>query len=248
MRRAGWDGLLMALALVHGGLLAVWPSIWFIALGMWWNANTISHNFIHSPFFRSRTCNAVFSAYLSMLLGVPQTLWRIRHLAHHAEISSDRSPPGRCLKPVAADVRRRIILGEKAELSASSRWRLRILKRGLNIQLANELTLLLSLWGALAGWAPDFLLKTYLPGLALGLCLCQLQGHYEHVRGTVSHYGWLYNFLFFNDGYHVEHHLRPSEHWRQLPKRKQCGSRSSRWPAVLRFVEVLGLDSRRVQQ
>jgi hypothetical protein len=38
-----------------------------IAAGLWWNANTISHNFIHRP-FRSRALNLIFSIYLSVLL------------------------------------------------------------------------------------------------------------------------------------------------------------------------------------
>src|SRR5436190_11086717 len=45
-RRSRWDALFLALALVHGALLVLWPSLWLIGLGMWWNANTISHNFI----------------------------------------------------------------------------------------------------------------------------------------------------------------------------------------------------------
>jgi hypothetical protein len=56
----------------------------FIALGVWWNANTIAHHFIHRPFFRHRLANQAFGALLSVLLGFPQSLWRDRHLAHHA--------------------------------------------------------------------------------------------------------------------------------------------------------------------
>src|SRR5262245_64121287 len=82
-RWAQWEALLIALALVHGGLLLAWPSIAFIAIGLWWNANTIAHNFIHRPFFRARALNTAFSCYLSLLLGFPQSLWRARHLAHH---------------------------------------------------------------------------------------------------------------------------------------------------------------------
>jgi hypothetical protein len=86
-RAAQWDALFVALAGVHAVVLSAWPSIPAIALGLWWNSNTIAHNFIHRPFFRSRLANACFSAYLSVLLGIPQTLWRERHLAHHAEAS-----------------------------------------------------------------------------------------------------------------------------------------------------------------
>src|SRR5262245_800640 len=54
-----------------------------IAIGVWWNANTVSHLFIHRPFFRRRAANAAFAALLTALLGFPQSLWRDRHLAHH---------------------------------------------------------------------------------------------------------------------------------------------------------------------
>src|SRR5262245_26355595 len=86
LRHSPWDTVLIALALLHGLVLWAAPSIWLIAVGLWWSANTISHNFIHRPFFALRAANALFSAYLSLLLGIPQTLWRDRHLAHHAEV------------------------------------------------------------------------------------------------------------------------------------------------------------------
>jgi hypothetical protein len=78
------DAPLLALAGLHGLFLAAWPTLPVIGVGVWWNSNTIAHNFIHRPFFRARSANLLFSAYLSVLLGIPQTLWRDRHLAHHA--------------------------------------------------------------------------------------------------------------------------------------------------------------------
>jgi hypothetical protein len=77
------DAGLVALAALHATILLVWPVAPLIALGVWWNSNTIAHNFIHRPFFRSAGMNRAFSAALSVLLGIPQTLWRDRHLAHH---------------------------------------------------------------------------------------------------------------------------------------------------------------------
>jgi len=65
----------------------------FIALGVWWNANTIAHHFIHRPFFKSRLANHAAAAGLSLLLGFPQSLWRDRHLAHHAGGRLRRSGP-----------------------------------------------------------------------------------------------------------------------------------------------------------
>src|SRR6185295_1722079 len=84
LRHSRWDALLIGLSFMHGGLLLTAPSIPLIAVGLWWNSNTVSHNFIHLPFFRSAACNRLYSMYLTALLGFPQTLWRERHLAHHS--------------------------------------------------------------------------------------------------------------------------------------------------------------------
>jgi len=203
-RWARWEALLIGLALAHGGLLLARPSITFIAIGLWWNANTISHNFIHRPFFRTRALNAAFSCYLSLLLGFPQSLWRARHLAHHL-----------------------------AQDDARNRIELRLAPLDFGSALA--------LWGAMLVFAPRFTLTVYLPGYLFGLGLCCLQGHYEHARGTVSHYGWLYNLLFFNDGYHIEHHAHPGMHWRELRKERRIETRSSRYPAVIRWLECVNL-------
>src|ERR1700728_1887478 len=80
------DASLVALAALHAAILVVWPVVPLIAVGVWWNSNTIAHNLIHRPFFVATVMNRLFSAALSVLLGVPQTLWRDRHLAHHAGI------------------------------------------------------------------------------------------------------------------------------------------------------------------
>jgi hypothetical protein len=99
-----------------------------------------------------------------------------------------------------------------------------------------------ALWAALALQAPWFLLTVYAPGYLGGLALCWLHGYYEHERGTVSHHGRLYNLLFFNDGYHIEHHLHPDEHWTRLPVHSEDVTTLSRWPAVLRWLDLLNLD------
>jgi hypothetical protein len=205
LRHSSWDAVLIGLALAHGALLVLMPSVPLIALGLWWNANTISHNFIHLPFFHSRAANVLFAGYLSLLLGFPQSLWAARHLAHH------RGEPFRW-QPV-----RRAWLAQGA--------------------------LVLAFWAILLVLVPKFFLTVYLPGWLLGLGLCQLQGRFEHAGGTVSHYGWLYNWLFFNDGYHVEHHARPARHWTALPhSREALDHNTSQWPAILRWLEHVSLD------
>jgi hypothetical protein len=192
----------VGLSIGHAAALLTMTSVPLVAIGLWWNANTIAHNFIHRPFFRARAANRVFSAFLSLLLGVPQTVWRERHLAHHAD------------RPV------RIRL---------TPW------------VAAETMLILAAWTVAAAAVPATFLFVYLPGWTLGLALCSLQGYYEHARGTTSHYGRVYNLIFFNDGYHVEHHARPGEHWSQLPQRRALG-RASRFPPVLRWLDAFSLD------
>ena len=214
LRDSSGDGLLLALSVVHAALLLFVPSIPLIALGLWWNANTIAHNFIHRPFFRSSAANRTFSAYLSLVLGVPQSLWRERHLRHHAETA-------------------------RAAHSLHSNLKARPL---IDSRVFVETALVLALWTGLGILWPRFFFLIYLPGWSLGLALCQLQGHFEHARGTTSHYGWLYNVLFFNDGYHVEHHERPGAHWRELRPGIRAGGRTSRWPPVLRWLEVVNLE------
>jgi hypothetical protein len=203
LRHSPWDALLVVLAAAHGAVLLAAPCLAVVAVGVWWGSNTIAHNFIHRPFFRSRVLDALFALYLSVLLGIPQSIWRDRHLAHHAGVS----------------------------------WRLKPTR-----QMAAEVLLVLGLWAALATFQGTFFLTGYLPGYALGLGLCWLQGYYEHARGTTSHYGLLYNLLFFNDGYHVEHHARPGAHWTELRKQAAGDAPVSRWPAVLRWLDALSLE------
>jgi hypothetical protein len=203
------NALFVALSIGHAGALIALPSVPLIAIGLWWNANTIAHNFIHRPFFRARPLNRAYSAFLSLMLGVPQSLWRDRHLAHHAGV------------PVRLRVR---------------------------LDAGVEIALLAALWTTLALVAPRFFVAVYLPGVAIGLTLCQLQGFFEHAGGTTSHYGRLYNFLFFNDGYHVEHHARPGAHWSQLRSCAAPDARRSRWPPVLRWLDYLPVNLERLER
>ena len=68
----------------------VWPVA--VAIGVWWTANTVSHAFIHRPFFRRRAANICASACLTLVMGVPLPLWRERHLAHHAGVAHALRP------------------------------------------------------------------------------------------------------------------------------------------------------------
>ncbi|MCY0987385.1 fatty acid desaturase [Nannocystis sp. ILAH1] len=93
----------------------------------------------------------------------------------------------------------------------------------------------------LAAVLPDMFFGAVLPGWLLGLGLCQLQGRGEHLHGQatgISHYGRLYNLLWFNDGYHAEHHARPGAHWTTLPALRVTEAVSSGRAPVLRGLAI----------
>ncbi|MBL8899448.1 MAG: fatty acid desaturase [Planctomycetes bacterium] len=198
-QRASDRPLVIAL-LAHAAFLLCAPPWWGIALAFWWNANAVAHPFVHRPFFAAPRANALWSLASSLVLLVPQELWRQRHLAHHA---------GR---------------------AARVRW---------NARLRRESAALAASAALLAFVRPDWLLWHVAPGLGVGLALCALHGHYEHARGTTNWRSRLGNRLFFNDGYHAEHHAHPRAHWSALPRLAQDGVPCSRWPAALRWMEAL---------
>jgi fatty acid desaturase len=233
-RHSNRDAVLPALALLQGALAPLLlrappAACWvLIAVALWWNSNTISHIHLHNPLFRARWLSRLFSLYLTLLLAVPQELWRERHLWHHAGEPAHRGyhPLVRGCEPVGA--RRR-------PLSRYGRL---------------EIALVALSWGILLLSSPGFFLGSYLPGYLLGMGLCLLQGHYEHAgldlaaAPGISYYGALYNLIWFNDGYHAEHHRHPGEHWSRLPVRRAAapvGVRlESPLPPVLRWLSQVG--------
>ncbi len=197
------DRALLALTGLHAAVLAMAPPWPVLGALLWWNANVLSHQHVHRRLFYSRHHDALFSAWLSLLLGLPQRWWRAQHLAHHAQ----------------------------------TRARVRF-EAGFGAELA----LVALLWGGLAALAPAFLWSSYLPGFAFGLGLCGVHGFFEHHGGTTSCYGRVWNLLFCNDGYHVEHHAHPQLPSADLPHVREPAARASRWPPVLRWLDLRPLD------
>ena len=181
----------LELALVVGVLRVGFQS-WSLTLGLAPIAgailchvlNTTAHVHLHRPLFVPPLANRAFSIALSLCTAVPQSVWRARHLAHHA---------GRPVRGLAG-LRQR-----PAETVAAA---------------ASFAIAALAGPQAAAGWVL---------ALAWGLGLAQLQGRMEHVGGQsagVSYYGRAYNWIWFNDGYHVEHHRALRMHWADLPSQR----------------------------
>ncbi|MCC6624577.1 MAG: fatty acid desaturase [Deltaproteobacteria bacterium] len=215
MTRVAADRRVLAAAALHGALVLALVSAQasgplvalLLALLMAWGANTVAHIHLHTPLFASPRPNRALSLYLTALLGFPQSVWRHRHLRHHAGGRADRvpAPPARTL--------------------------------------AVELGVIALVVVTLTALAPAFALGAWLPAIGMGLLLCSLQGRMEHARGEalgISCYGRLHNGLWFNDGFHVEHHRWPGLHWSELPRRRLASAPTSRLPPWLRPFAELG--------
>src|SRR5947208_11784409 len=93
----------------------------------------------------------------------------------------------------------------------------------------------------------------YLPSYYLGWVLSYAQGYWEHYdakpgdyyANSVSSYHRLYNLLWFNNGYHAEHHFRPKLHWTKMrefhekieDEQRRAGVRVIKPPHALGFLD-----------
>src|SRR5262249_31669145 len=59
-----------------------------------WNVQSISHNFIHNPFFTNEWLNRAFSVLESVAIGIPQTIYYHYHMNHHWGDNDAKGPDG----------------------------------------------------------------------------------------------------------------------------------------------------------
>jgi fatty acid desaturase len=249
---SAWDALPATLAVVQlalvGVLYAAWPGLTWPARVGWlalyafsvgWNLNSIAHNFIHNPFFRSERLNRAMSLVISLALLSPQTMYRYVHLKHHAGNADRPDASGATIDPLSIYQHGRDGLPE----GMLSYVFLEFFRGDSPFELARRIgekrprearQALVEFWAVMAvyGAALAFGLLTarwtFVPlvavGSYLGQCLSNLNGYYEHLGGDpdkpiawgVSTYGRLYNWVFLYNGYHAEHHYRPKVHWTKM--------------------------------
>ncbi len=198
------------------------------------NFQCTGHNFVHNPFFSSTWLNRVFSVINTLALGIPQTLYKYHHYNHHAHNNdvperygqtSDGSsiyrygnPPGKVeplwryalLGPLRADI---LPLWHEAR-TRNRHW----------LMLTEALALLLFVVAIFTiDWRYGiFYIVVMYAGQALALAENYLE-HYlapntSRMDDSVSAYAGWYNRIWFNNGYHQEHHYRPGVHWTRVPE------------------------------
>lgn len=275
-RYSAWDAIPAALVFLQLALILVffvaWPQLsWgerFIcaclyALGIGWNLDSVSHNFVHNPFFAFEPLNRLTSFVFTFALGTPQTMYNYVHMRHHAGNSDRIGADGATVDPISlyqygAD--------GKVEPALSyiflQFWRddgpftvaraIRARRPAQARQALEEFWAMIALYALLAAINWQFVLFLA-PFYYLGQCMSFLIAWYEHAGANpdlpiatgVSAYGRAYNWLFMNNGFHAEHHHRPKAHWttmhavREETREAQAaaGVRTLKWAHVLGFLD-----------
>ncbi len=197
------------------------------------NINGVSHNFIHNPFFRSHLLNRLFGITESVACCFSQTYYDVVHLQHHKGNSDRPGEDGETIDWLS--IYRRGHDGEaenpwsyvflsffrdnpaaiKRELSKRGKTEM----RWGNLELASFAITLFVMF--CFNWR---FIVYFLPFFYLGHCFSYLNGYFRHygadpdkpIAWGVSSYGKIYNWLFFYNGYHAEHHFRPKVHWTKM--------------------------------
>jgi fatty acid desaturase len=235
------------LGLLTFGVLTVGSAPWgvSVALGlisiylMSTNYQVTGHNFVHNPFFASKRLNAVFSVFNSLPLGVPQSLYRVHHLHHHKYNNDAPDPATGTTKDFTSTWRYSKLPGEEEPVLPYAvfgffRIDVGILALGmrklrLQRMVVWEVSALLAMMAVFGVLNPLGFVAFYLPVWMAGTVASQAENWFEHygaipgdrLTDAVSSYGWFYNLIRFNNGYHQEHHFRPRTHWTRLPEIKK---------------------------
>jgi fatty acid desaturase len=204
-----------------------------------WNMQCLSHNFIHNPFFRSPWLNRVFSVLESVALGVPHVFYHHYHMNHHWG-DNDRKGPDGTTRDWSSIYRHspndepepfwRYCLLSYFRVEVTPLVR-RVWRHGWKeiLQATVELVVVGLFWLTMLWVDWRYFVFFYLPGHYLGWTLSYAEGYLEHYgampgnpfANSVSSYHHLYNLLWFNNGYHQEHHWDPKVHWTRMPELHQ---------------------------
>lgn len=277
-RYTAWDAVPALLVYAHLAALVAfflaWPHLdWtarlagaaLYAFAIGWNQDSVSHNFIHNPFFTSKIANRITEFALTLANGVPQTMYAYVHMRHHAGNSDRPDAAGATVDPIsiyrhggqgrAEPALPYVLMGFWRDDSPFEVARQIRAKRPAEARRAlQEFWVMVGVYAALLAIRWDFVL-VLAPFYYLGQSLSFLIAYYEHLGATpedpralgVSTYEPVYNAVFLNNGYHAEHHYRPKQHWTRMAelRREMAADPEGRPVPVIRVAHFLGfLDPR----
>jgi fatty acid desaturase len=221
--------------------------------------NIITHNFIHTPFFRSRTVNRAYELICCIPLALSFTDSKVLHLTHHRytndkiDVNTGTTKDPTSTYRYGKNGQHEAFIGyvglgpfrEFFEFSGDGHNDR--IRRRIRVELLMVGAFLLLLAWANIGYFLLYLLIIYLSqALILAANFCE---HYgadpdSKLADSVSCYGTLYNLIWFNNGYHQEHHYRPNVHWTTVKRvRDELGPNSNH--RVVPFAHMINLPGLR---
>jgi fatty acid desaturase len=248
------------------GRLSWWalvPLGFVAAVAVSWNINGVSHNFLHNRFFRWGWLNQAFSLVESLAVGFSQVFYEAVHRRHHMGNADLPDETGRTVDPLSIYKHGHdghpenpwtyVFCGyfrdDPGEIYRDVRRLRGRFQAGWGVF---EIAAFIAMYVAM-GVANWHFIVYWLPCYYLGHCLSYLNGYYLHYGGNpdvpmawgVSSYHRLYNWLWFNNGYHAEHHFRPKTHWTRMKalhaeiaeRQRAAGVRVIRPPHALGFLD-----------
>ncbi len=241
MKYSKYDLILISVSVVQLPSLVLWAlmyeklslslhlMIFFAELMLFYfNPIVITHNFLHTPFFKSPFLNRLFPIFNSMNLGLPQILYKYHHLNHHRHNNSLEDPSSTYLFGNNGQQEHWVSYSALSLLRDGTQkaWAQTIQKKEGQL-LGIEIGACVLFWVILLGINWRFFAYSYIPLFYFGWFLAHVENYYEHYRArgpsdrfgnAVSYYKSWYNFLMFNEGLHQEHHISPQEHWSKRPE------------------------------
>jgi fatty acid desaturase len=243
---SNWDALLVLITFVQLSLI-VWGAINFDHLSIAATAafalaqvilaatqyDVVMHNFIHTRFFHSRMLNSAFAILCSLPVMSSFTETAMQHLVHHKHVNDPIDPATGTTRDPTSTYRfgtagrhepiwRYAFLAPLRDLVEAPDYRGRpAMRRRAFI----ERSVLVIFWTAIFVYNWHFLIFYLLIVYTAQVINCA-QNYFEHygavpgnsMTDSVSCYGRLYNLVWFNNGYHQEHHYRPGIHWSRVRK------------------------------
>jgi fatty acid desaturase len=186
----------------------------------------------------------------SFCLGVPESVYRLHHLEHHRFNNSPEKDDSSTYKYGQDGKEENIFSYSTLGVLRTDLVRLYKIALGQSSMVKVELislvlffiVLIILNWQTFLG----YVLTSYIGGQIFALwenyCEHHLADYKDRKRDSVSCYDSFYNLIWFNNGYHQEHHYSPTVHWTKI---KEVKSRLPEDRVVVRYCHLANSFSKK---